>query len=94
MEDLVTASLWTKVISLEGNKVSQIYSHKCGFKMVYHMKRENSLNVGNTLSDFIYEYGAPSHLTFDVTVVQKENNTLFYKNLHRANIKWHMSSPR
>ena len=89
-----TDTLWSKVLSLEGNKASQIYSHKCGFKVVYHMKRANGENVGNTLSEFVHNYGAPEHLTFDGAAVQKGTNTLFYENLRRSQIKWHMSGPR
>ena len=51
-------------------------------------------NVGNTLSDFIHEFGALSLLTFDSAAVQKGNNTLFYKNSRRLDIEWHIISPR
>ena len=61
-----TDTLWSKVMSLNGNKTCQIYSHKCGFKVVYSMMKANGENVGNTLSEFVHDYGAPSHLTFDV----------------------------
>ena len=89
-----TDTLWSKVLSLEGYKASQVYSHKCGFKAVYHMKRADGESVGNTLSEFVHEYGAPSRLTFDGAAVQKGKNTLFYSNLRRSQIRWHMSSPR
>ena len=48
-----TDTLWSSVLSLAGNKASQIYSHKCGFKVVSHMKRANGENVGHTLSEFV-----------------------------------------
>ena len=89
-----TDTLWSKVLSLEGNKASQIYSHKCGFKVVYHMKRANGENVGHSLAEFIHQYGAPNHLTFDGAAVQKGTNTIFYENLRKGQIKWHMSGPR
>ena len=37
--EFVTDTLWSKVVSLEGHKTNHIYSLKCGFKVVYHMKR-------------------------------------------------------
>ena len=41
---------------------------------------ENSENIGNTLSEFVHDYGAPSHLMFDGAAVHQESNTLFYLN--------------
>ena len=49
-----TDTLWSKVLSLEGHKASQVYSHKCGFKAVYHMKRADGESVGNALSEFVH----------------------------------------
>ena len=59
------------------------------------MKKADGPNVGNTLSDFIHEFGAPEDLTFDGADAQKDNKTLFYKkNLRRAEKKWRISAPR
>jgi hypothetical protein len=50
--------------------------------------------VGYSLSDFIHEYGAPEHLTFDGDAVQVGSGTRFKDNLRRAEIKHHVSTPR
>ena len=89
-----TDTLWGKVNSIRNNKASQIYSHKCGFKAVYHMKTANNENVGQSLKDFIFDYGSPSHLTYDGAAVQVGSKTLFQETVRKADIKCHVSGPR
>ena len=50
--------------------------------------------VGNSLLDFIHEFGAPSMLTFDGAKEQFGKNTLFRKTLNKYKIPYHVSSPR
>ena len=45
--------------------------------------------VGQTLFNFIHDYGAPEHITFDGAQVQVAKNTLF-----QHVIDYHVSSPR
>ena len=89
-----TDTLYGKVQSLRGHKASQVYSHKCGFKAVYHMSRVNNEQVGRSLNDFIFDYGAPSHLTYDGAAVQVGAKTAFQDTIRRANIDYHVSAPR
>ena len=72
-----TDTLYGSVISLRGNKASQTYSHKCGFKTAYHISKVNNEQVGQSLNDFIFEYGAPSQLTYDGAAVQVGSKTTF-----------------
>ena len=89
-----TDTLYGKVVSLRRNKASQIYSHKCGFKSAYDMSRVNNETVGQSLNDFIFEYGAPSHLTYDGAAVQVGSRTTFQDAIRKANISYHVSGPR
>jgi len=89
-----TDTLYGKVQSLRGYKASQIYSHKCGFKASYHVTKVNDDQVGRSLNDFIFEYGAPNHLTYDGAAVQVGANTVFQDTIRRANIDYHVSAPR
>jgi hypothetical protein len=89
-----TDTLWSTTKSLRSNVATQIYTHKCGFNAAYHLRRANGDQVGYSLSDFIHEYGAPEHLTFDGAVVQVGSGTRFKDNLRRAEIKHHVSAPR
>ena len=43
-----TDTLYGNVTSLRGNKASQIYSHKCGFKTAYHISKVNNEQVGQS----------------------------------------------
>ena len=89
-----TDTLFGKVQSLRGYKASQIYSHKCGFKASYHVTKVNDDQVGQSLNDFIFKYGAQiSHLTYDGAAVQVGANTVFQDTIRRANIDYHMSAP-
>lgn len=89
-----TDTLYGKVQSLRGYKATQIYSHKCGFKAAYHVTKVNNDQVGQSLNDFIFEYGAPSHLTYDGAAVQVGARTVFQDTIRRANIDYHVSGPR
>jgi hypothetical protein len=89
-----TDTLWSTTKSLRSNVATQIYTHRCGFNAAYHLTRANGDQVGYSLLDFIHEYGAPEHLTFDGAAVQVGSGTRFKDNLRRAEIKHHVSAPR
>jgi hypothetical protein len=87
-------TLWSTTKSLRSNVVTQVYTHKCGFNVPYHLSRANNEQVGHSLSNFIHEYGAPNHLTFDGAAVQVGSGMLFKDNLRHAEIRHHVSAPR
>ena len=58
------------------------------------MPRANGENVGNSLNDFIHEFGAPEHLTSDGAAVQVGSKTKFVDTLRRNHIRHHTSAPR
>jgi hypothetical protein len=89
-----TDTLYPKVKSLRSNMATQLYMHKCGFVKPYHLKRVDGENVGDTLADFIHEFGAPESLTFDGAAVQVGSNTRFMKLIRQNDINYHVSSPR
>ena len=89
-----TDTAYGKVKSLRGNVGSQIYSHKCGFKVSYPLMKVDGNHVGDTLTQFIADFGAPEHLTFDGASVQTGPKTKFMQALRRYEIKYHVSGPR
>ena len=89
-----TDTLYSKCKSLRSNIAAQIYSHKCGFKAIYPLQKANGEQVGQSLKDFIHDYGAPEHITFDGAMVQVGRNTPFVHTLRKYEIKHHVSSPR
>ncbi|KAI2500086.1 Reverse transcriptase (RNA-dependent DNA polymerase) [Fragilaria crotonensis] len=89
-----TDTAYGKLKSLRGNVGSQIYSHKCGFKASYPMLKVDGNTVGDTLTQFIGDFGAPAHLTFDGASVQTGPRTRFMEAIRRYEIKYHVSGPR
>ena len=76
-----TDTIWAKSRTLRSNMASQIYSHKCGFNTAYQLQSASGDNVGYTLSQFVSEYGAPEHLTYDGASVQLGRNTHFQETI-------------
>ena len=89
-----TDTLYGICKSLRGYVASQIYSHKCGFVVPYHMKAINGENVGTSLGNFIHEYGVPERLTFDGAAIQVGKSTKFMNYIRKHYIDYHVSSPR
>ena len=58
------------------------------------MISENGKHVGHILTDFIHEFGAPAHITYDGTVVQVGKWTKFQKTLQKADTKRKLFTPR
>ena len=89
-----TDTIYGNCVSLRGNIASQVYSHKCGFAKLYHLTKTKGDDIGETLANFIHEYGAPEHLTFDGAAVQVGSNTKFNSLLRQHHINYHISAPR
>ena len=89
-----TDTAYGKVKSLRGNVGSQLFSHKCGFKVCYPLQKIDGNNVGDALTQFISDYGVPERLTFDGASVQTGPKTRFMDAIRRYEIKYHVSGPR
>ncbi|KAI2502013.1 Reverse transcriptase (RNA-dependent DNA polymerase) [Fragilaria crotonensis] len=89
-----TDTAYGKVRSLRGNVGSQVFSHKCGFKACYPLQKVDGNSVGDALTQFISDYGAPERLTFDGASVQTGPKTRFMDAIRRYEIKYHVSGPR
>ena len=89
-----TDTAYGKIRSLRGNIGSQLYSHKCGFKASYPIQKVDGDHVGDTLTQFVSDYGAPEHLTFDGASVQTGPRTRFMDAIRKYEIKYHVSGPR
>ena len=61
--------------------------------MYYLKANTKGESLGKTLADFIHNFGAPEHLTFDGHQLHVGKNTRFYKGLRKYNIE-HVSVPR
>ena len=72
-----TDMAYGKVQSLRSNIGCQLYSHNCGFKACCPIQKIDGNHVGDTLTHFISNYGAPQHLAFDGASVQTGPKTRF-----------------
>ena len=89
-----TDTLWADHTSLHQNKYAQLYSHKNGFAATYPLEQATGDSIGSSLQDFISDFGAPFHLTFDGASAQVGRNTLFMKTLRKYSINYHVSGAR
>ena len=58
------------------------------------MSSSNGAQIGQTLNDFIHEWGVLESLTFDGAMAQVGRNTAFMKIINGHQIDWHVSQPR
>ena len=57
------------------------------------MSKANGSQIGQSLKDFIYEWGILEHLTFDGAMAQTGRDTEFMKAIKKHGINWHVSQP-
>ena len=89
-----TDTAYGKLRSLRSNVGCQLYSHKCGFKVAYPIQKVDGDHVGDTLLQFISDFGVPEHLMFDGASVQTGPKTRFMSAIRKYEIKYHISGPR
>ena len=58
------------------------------------MQKVDGYSVGDSLTQFISDYGVPERLTFDGSSVQTGPKTRFMDAIRRYEIKYHVSGPR
>jgi hypothetical protein len=89
-----TDTFFADMKSLHGNTCCQIFSHKIGFAACYPKPNAKGDSLGEALDDFVHDFGAPEHLTFDGHQSQVGKNTHFNKSLRKYQIDYHVSAPR
>ena len=60
-----TDTFFADMKSLHGNTCCQLYSHKVGFASCYPKLNAKGGSLGETLDDFVHDFGVSDHLTFD-----------------------------
>ena len=60
-----TDTFFSKTKSIHGNMCCEVLSHKVGFQACYPKINATGDSLGEALDDFVHDFGAPTHLTFD-----------------------------
>ena len=89
-----TDTIYAEVKSINQHKFAQVYTHKCGFAVVYPIDNMTGDTIGRTLQDFAYDFGIPMYLTFDGHKSQVSEGLLFMRLVRKYRIKFHVSEPR
>ena len=76
-----TETFFDDMISLHASTRCQVYSHKVGFAACYPKLNAKGDSLCETLDDFVHDFGALEHLTFDGFQYQVGKNTKFFKNI-------------
>ena len=77
--------------SLNGNRYAQVFANKDFFAMAYPMT--NKAGAGDSLRQFINEFGRPEKLTFDGSQEQCGRKTEFMANVRKYSIDHHITEP-
>ena len=89
-----TDTFYAYMKSIHGNTCCQVYSHKDGFQACYPKTNATGDSLGETLDDFVHDFCAPSHLTFDGHQFQVGRTPRFFKSLCKYKIDHHILAPR
>ena len=89
-----TDTMYADIKSLKQNSYAQVFTHKIGFAACYPLDKANGDTIGYALQDFIHDFGAPYHLTFDGASVQVGKKTRFMTMIRQHQILYHVSGPR
>ena len=86
--------LFGNMKALHTNTCCQAYYHKNDFAACRSNLNTKGDSLDENLDDFVHEFGAHEHLTFDGFQSQVDNNTKFFKDLRKYNIDHHVSAPQ
>ena len=75
--------------SLDGNSYAQVFASKDLFAAVYPTASKSL--AGESLRQFIHDYGRPEHLTYDGSGEQCGKKTEFMKNIRKYSINHHIT---
>ena len=89
--DFYTDTMDGRCKSMNGNRYAQIMANKDFFAVAYPMT--NKSGAGDSLRQFINEYGRPEKLTFDGSQEQCGNKTEFMQNIRKYSINYHVTEP-
>jgi Reverse transcriptase (RNA-dependent DNA polymerase) len=89
--DFYTDTMDGRCKSLGGNRYAQVIANKDFFAYAYPMAKKSS--AGESLRQFIHEFGRPERLTYDGSLEQNGPKTEFMSNIRRYAIDHHTTEP-
>lgn len=89
--DFYTDTMDGRCKSLQGNRYAQIMANKDFFAIAYPMASKSS--AGDSLRQFIHDFGRPEKLTFDGSQEQCGRKTEFMANIRKYLIDHHVTEP-
>ncbi len=89
--DFYTDTMDGRCKSLQGNRYAQVIANKDFFAIAYPMASKSA--AGDSLRQFIHEYGRPEKLTFDGSLEQNGSKTEFMANIKKYAISHHTTEP-
>jgi hypothetical protein len=89
--DFYTDTMDGRCKSVSGNRYAQIMANKDFFAVAYPMATK--FGAGDSLRQFINEYGRPEKLTFDGSQEQCGKKTEFMHNVRKYSINYHVTEP-
>jgi hypothetical protein len=89
--DFYTDTMDGRCKSMNGNRYAQVMANKDFFAVAYPMASKSA--AGDSLRQFINEYGRPEKLTFDGSQEQCGKKTEFMQNVRKYSINYHVTEP-
>ena len=77
--------------SLQGSRYAQVFANKDFFAIAYPIAKKSS--AGDSLRQFIHEFGRPEKLTYDGSLEQNGPKAEFMSNVRKYAIDHHTTEP-
>lgn len=88
---MATDTCHPKIVSISGNKYCQIFANKEFFAAAYPVHKKG--DCGDTLKEFIQDFGAPDMMIVDGAKEQTKSGTEFVKLLRKCNVELRTIEP-
>ena len=89
--DFYTDTMDARCKSLQGNRYAQVFANKDFFAIAYPIGKKSA--AGDSLRQFIHDFGRPEKLTYDGSLEQNGPKTEFMNNVKKYAIDHHTTEP-
>jgi hypothetical protein len=89
--DFYTDTMDARCKSIQGNQYAQVFANKDFFAVAYPIGKKSA--AGESLRQFIHDFGRPEKLTYDGSLEQNGPKTEFMSNVKKYAINHHTTEP-